>query len=376
MHMNAGKDMAMEAEDRYLRRIQLTGRGSYIVSVPKDWVEQAGLKKGGRVEFSRQGPKGLLLAPFDGARYEEDESTRCTIFVEANADPEGLERRLISLYVVGFLTIEIMSKSGNLATPVREVIRNVARQKLVGTELVTESAQSATLQVLLTFPQLIVPDALRRMSSIMSSMQQDAVQALQTLDLELAKQVLKIDDEIDRFSLYIIKQLKWAVQHTPLIERIGLKTPVECLGYRMITKVIERSADHAARIGQSALQLSEPISPNILKEIGALNHLSATMMETAIRSLYTQDYRLAESVLEQKEKTSEIESRIVDRLLKEKIAANDLSSIRLISESLRRIGEYATDIAEVVLNLTVRKSIEQPIEHRSKYRPLPQQRSA
>jgi len=53
-------------------------------------------------------------------------------------------------------------------------------------------------------------------------MQQDAVQAFVNTDRELAKQVLKIDDEIDRFSLYIIRQLKWAVQHPPLVEKIGL----------------------------------------------------------------------------------------------------------------------------------------------------------
>lgn len=352
-------DTAPEAaDDRYIRRLQVTGRGSYIVSIPKHWVEEAGLRKGGRVEFSRQEERGLLLTPYDASKVD-DESTRCTISIAGDADAEAVSRLIISLYVVGFSSIEIRSKSGNLPAAIRETIRNVARGKLVGTELVTESSQSATLQVLLTRPQLLVPDALRRMWSITGSMQQDAIESLAHSDMELAKQVLKIDDEIDRFSLYIIRQLKWAVKHPPLVGKVGLQSPVECLGYRIITKSVERSADHASRVASSVLVLSGPLSPGLLKEAYALSQLSFKMMDTAIRALFAEDYQLAETVLLERDKVSSLESKFVDRLLKEKMPASDLSATRLISESLRRIGEYATDVAEVVLNLTVQESIEQ-----------------
>jgi phosphate uptake regulator len=356
--MNALKESAEPLEDRYVRRVQLTGRGSYVVSIPKHWVEEAGLTKGGRVEFSRQGSRGLLLTPLEHVKYD-DEKSRCVISIDSYDEPESVERRIISLYVVGFSTIEIGSKSGTLSAPVREAIRDLARRKLVGTELVTESSRSATLQVLLTYPQLLVPDALRRMNSIANSMQQDAMQALANSDSEMAKQVLKIDDEIDRFSLYIIRQLKWAVQHPPLLNRIGLNTPVECLGYRIITKSVERSADHAARIAENSLGIQRKLEAPILKETSTLSQISSNMMETALRALFAGDYQLAETVLIDKEKLPALESKLVERLLKERMPATDLSALRLISESLRRIGEYATDIAEVVLNLTVQKSVNQ-----------------
>jgi uncharacterized protein with PhoU and TrkA domain len=89
------------------------------------------------------------------------------------------------------------------------------------------------------------------------------------------------------------------------------------------------------------------------------------MMEASMRSLFAGDYELAEKVLLDKQKIAGLESRLVERLVKEKMPANELSAITLISESLRRIGEYATDIAEVVLNLTVKKSLEQPLKIRT-----------
>ena len=358
--MNGPKKNMEELEDRYVRRVQLTGRGSYIVSIPKHWVDQAGLAKGGRIEFSRQGNSGLLLTPMEQVKYDNGKS-RCAITIDPDEEPESVERKIISLYVVGFSTIEIGAKSGSLTGPVREAIRDVARTKLVGTELVTESSHSATLQVLLTYPQLLVPDALRRMSSIANSMQQDAIQALINSDSEMAKQVIKIDDEIDRFSLYIIRQLKWAVQHLPLLERIGLSIPVECLGYRIITKSVERSADHASRVAQNSLAIRRKLDAPILKDTSTLSQISSNMMETALRALFSADYQLAETVLTDKEKLPELESKLVERLLKERLPSSELSALRLISESLRRIGEYATDIAEVVLNMTIQKSIQQSV---------------
>jgi len=342
-----------------VRRVQVTGRGSYVVSLPKQWVKQARLKRGGRVEFVEQSGVGLLMVPITESKVEEDQP-RCEILISPNATADSVARKIISLYVVGFSTIVLTSDSENLSASVRDVIRYVARRKLVGVELVNESSKSATLQVLLDLPQLLVPDVLRRMSSIMTSMLQDATHSLTIPDPELANQVLKIDDEMDRFSLYIIRQLKWAVQHPLLLGRIGLTAPVECLGYRIITKGVERSADHAARVAKNSMLIGHRMSSTVLKDINTLSGMASRMMQTAIDSLFVGDYELAESVLLDREKISSLEAKLVDHLLKEKMPASELSALRLISESLRRIGEYATDISEVVLNLTVKKSIEAP----------------
>ena len=357
--MKTIEDTEASEEDRVVRRVQVTGRGSYIVSIPKHWVESAGLRKGGRIEFSKQQNRGLLLTPFDHhGRYDEERS-RCELSLPQDSDAQSVVRKIISLYVIGYSTIDIISRSGTLSSAVRDCIRDVARQKLVGTEMVTESSKSATLQVLLNYPQLLVPDALRRMGSIMSSMHQDAIQALVSGDKELASQVTKIDDEIDRFSLYIIRQLKWAVQHLPLLERIGLNSPVDCLGYRIVTKSVERSADHACRVAQNALALNHPLESSMTKETNALAQVSYKMMENALKALFAKDYELAENTLLEKDRMAGLESKILERLVKEKMPAGDLSAITLISDSLRRIGEYATDVAEVVLNMTVEQATQQ-----------------
>jgi phosphate uptake regulator len=45
------------------RKIQYTGGSSYIVSLPKKWVQDLGLKQGDHVVILRQGNSLLQLAP-------------------------------------------------------------------------------------------------------------------------------------------------------------------------------------------------------------------------------------------------------------------------------------------------------------------------
>jgi len=89
--------------------------------------------------------------------------------------------------------------------------------------------------------------------------------------------------------------------------------------------------------------------------------LSHKMMENSLQGLFKEDFQFAESVIVQKEEISGLEDSLVERLLKQRIPASDLSGLRLISESLRGIGEYATDVAEIVLDLTVPRSVEQRV---------------
>ena len=55
------------------------------------------------------------------------------------------------------------------------------------------------------------------------------------------------------------------------------------------------------------------------------------------------------------DETEKLETDIEKQIYKQNLSPEDMSALSLILESLRRIGEYATDIAEIVLNMTVSK---------------------
>jgi phosphate uptake regulator len=332
------------------RKLQFTGGSTYIISLPKRWIDQNQLKKGSVIRIREEEGGLLSIIPTDTAIQQRPEEA--SIKVAANDPPDAVIRKTVSTYLVGYNIVHIKSGSQKqLSTKQRREIKIFSRNMLVGTEIVIDTPQELTLQVLLSYPELSVQSALRRMSIITASMQRDAITALKGLDRQHAKEVLITDNEVDRFNLYIVRQLKTAIQNPRIIKEIGLKNARDCLGYRLVTKAVERTADHAASIADNVLLIKNKLEPETIEKLEKMSNLAVSMFETAIEALFRQDYALAESIVEKTKDIISMEKEAV--VSSQKIDVEDAPYLRLIIESIRRTAEYASDIAEVVLNLTV-----------------------
>jgi phosphate uptake regulator len=194
------------------------------------------------------------------------------------------------------------------------------------------------------------------MSIITSSMHRDAMMSLRELDHQLARSVVDTDTEVDRFNLYIIRQLKLAISNPRIIKEIGLSNARDCLGYRLITKSVERTADHAVSIAENVLLLKKRIHEEALRKIEDMSNLAVSMFDDAIDSLFKRDFNQAETVIEKAKDVAKLETEAIACSEEDGIGEN--ASLRLLIESIRRTAEYASDIAEIVLNLNVESVLE------------------
>jgi len=336
------------------RKIQFTGKSTYIVSLPKKWVNSLGLKAGSPILITQQ-DSSLILTPKEMAK-PATHSAEATLIILSGDDPDTTTRAIISLYLVGYNFIIVRAREERISTMQRNVIKELTRKKLVGTEIVSETSNEIKLQILASYPELSVENALRRVCVIATSMHNDAIQALKNLDKKLAQEVIQLDDEVDRFSLYIIRQLKLAVQNEKILREIGLSSPRDCLGYRVIVKFVERIADHATRIAENVLSMEEKPSEAVFQILYEMSTLAKNVFEDAIKSLFKKDYALADQVISKAKTISTLESKAIKEIQSgaKKI---DISNIRMIMESIRRTAEYASDIAEIVLNLNINQII-------------------
>jgi phosphate uptake regulator len=336
-----------------VRKLQETGRASFIVSLPKKWVQDLRLRKGSLIHVSTQQDGSLLLAAGQGNAKQRP--SEASIQVESDQDPQSLARRLIALYLTGLNAVILKSKDSRMPSHIRDKVRELVRTKLVGTEIVSESSAEMVLQVLLSYPELSAENALRRMVTIADQMHRDSITALCEGRHDLAAQVVKSDDEVDRFSFYIVRLLKQAVEHPQIMTEIGLHSPRDCLGYRLIAKSVERVADHSSLIAEHATELRDALTSKLAVRIKELSEFSSLLFQEASQALFRGDYSMADRVLARRDQAEKLEAEIEKQIYKQNLPPEDISALRLILESLRRIGEYATDIAEIVLNLTVSK---------------------
>jgi len=338
-----------------MRKIQFTGKSSYIVSLPKEWIMDMGLKQGDQVTITRQGTSTLQIIP--SKRHTKAVDTEDATF-EIGLDDESasIVRKLVSLYFLGFSTINVKPKSGRLKPSQRIAVKDAVKKVLMGTEIIADSTDGITIQVLINLFELSVDGAFKRMLLIAKSMQNDALLALEEANFELAKEVVNSDDEVDRFSFYIIRQLKIAIQNDHMLKDMGFENARSCLGYRLIVKNIERVGDHAVVIAKDLLEFKKPIKKSVLDVIREMNNFALSVLDDACLALFKKDFAQAELAIQRTSEITKHEKKVFESV-KSLRDDEEVYRVRRMAENIRRISEYASDIAEIVMNMTIEKTL-------------------
>jgi phosphate uptake regulator len=332
------------------RKLQVTGGSTFILSLPKDWATKNELKRGSAMIVREEENGSLSIVPSSFPKQEKQDEA--FIKTSINDNPDAVMRTAISAYLSGYNILHIRAQGQKvLSSKLRNHLKSFARNYLVGTEIVIDTPTELTLQVLLNYPELTVQNALSRMGIIASSMHKEAIVALKKLDYPSSKAVIETDREVNRFSLYIVRLLKLAVSNQRIVKEIGLASQKDCLGYRLIAKSVERTADHATKMAENTLLLKDQVNEDLLEKISELSNLAISMFESSMEALFKHDFNLAESVIEKLGQVHKVEKEAV--LFSQNAKVEEIVNLRLLIESVRRTAEYASDISEVVLNLNV-----------------------
>ena len=339
-------------ENNEVRKIQYTGRSTYVLSLPKKWVTELKLKAGDPVTILREANNSLSIIP---NVVRGPSAFEATSFVTSDKSCPTLKRTVVSMYLRGFNIMHLRSKTGGIHPSQRDAIREVVRRNLIGTEIIADSSDLITIQVLITLPELSVNTAVRRMFLLATSMHRDAMTALSELNSELANAIIRSDDEVDRFSLYILRNLVIATKNERILNDVGLKKTSDCLSYRLAVKSIERIADHASKFAEKSLSIKEKIPDNILDNIKKMSDLSLQDLNDSVEAFLRRDYLMADKIVDRKENVQILEDTIVSLL--DNTDNGEFNKykifIKLLLEDLRRTAEHASDIAEEALNQTI-----------------------
>ena len=333
------------------RKVQLTGGSTLVVSLPRDWARSVGIKPQDQVYLIPQSDMSLLLT-VEGKIVSPSEAA---IVITPNENDDEILRKFIAYYISGFDIVRFQFKTHS--PEVRSKLKAHIRDKLIGVEIVEETSDSILAQCLHGHVDLPLKKALSRMAILTSSMQIDSVNSLCLSDVDIAKDIVERDDEVDRFAHFIARQLNLAVHNRMMIQEIGLSTAQDCLNYRLMVKSIERIADHAVQIARSTLMLDKRRIPQpLIERIQTLSKLSGETFDNAMRSVNTRNGKLAnERIMKLKPVLKEEESA-TEELISSKLDNRAVVSLRLALESLRRTAKCSSDICEIVVNMPVSSS--------------------
>jgi phosphate uptake regulator len=314
------------------------------------------LKAGDSVTVIREANHSLSIFPTSIRATASAHEAHSLVAMEDGGNT--LKRKVVSMYLMGYNVINLKSKSGRIYPLQREAIREVVRRNLVGTEIIGESSDMMTIQVLSSLPELSVKTAVRRMFLIGTSMHKDAMTALSENNTDLAMAVIRSDDEVDRFSLYILRNLVIASQNERILKEIGLKSPADCISYHVAVKSIERIADHATGIAMKSEKIQEKLPDKVFEKVQEMSEMSLTILNDSVEAFLRKDYYLADSIVDRSASVRSLEEEIISLIDSENIKDSDIVNLKLILEDVRRTAERSSDIAEAALNQTISELIE------------------
>jgi phosphate uptake regulator len=320
-----------------LRKIQRTSGGTFFVCLPKDWAEKTGLDRGAVVSVNETADGTLVINP----KYNVERNPQTAVVTPSSL----LDRVIIEKYLLGFDIIKVQAKD-RISPLDRERVKH-ASTRLVGLEIVEENHSKIVLQCLLepsTFPPQKI---LRREYSIVSGVHRDAVAALLEGDMELAKNVVARDNEVNRLYFLLVRVLRTVIQNPGLSDKLGI-LPIDCLDYRLAASLVESIGDHSASIGETVIKLGgAKIGANLSELILKLHNVAYEAHENAVSAVFYHDVSVAESVRVEKEKVEtvfhEIETAILD------LPAEVGRHLLAVASSMRRIYDNSLDIADLVM---------------------------
>jgi phosphate uptake regulator len=320
-----------------LRKIQRTSGGTFFVCLPKDWAERNGLDRGSVVSVTATADGSLVVNP----KYDAERAPQMVMINPSSF----LDRVIIEKYLLGYDIIQVQAKD-RISPMDRERVKQ-ASGRLVGLEIVEEDNSKIVMQSLLepsTFPPQKI---LRREYSIVSGVHRDAVTALLEGDLQLAKNVVARDNEVNRLYFLLVRVLRTVIQNPRFSEKLGI-LPIDCLDYRLAASLVESIGDHSASIGEIAIKLGGiKIPDRFAKLILQLHKVAYGSHENAMNAVFSRDVSVAESVRSEREKVKalfhEIESAIRE------LPTEMGRSLLAVASSISRIYDNSLDIADLVM---------------------------
>lgn len=357
-------------EDVGYRSVQSAGRGSFIISLPKKWIQKIGIGKGSQIAIKIMEDMSLVLVP---RKIEEEKINKgggrpreYFIRVNQKSDPKSVCRRLISLYAASSEVIHVNFKDAENSKEFRTSVADLAKNLLLGTEIIEETSEEMTLQVLINHPELPIDKAIRRMANLSLSAHRDAIAALGNLDEDLAHDIYETKTDVDRMNLYVVRQLKFGIKQN-LFRTWGFKTSKEFLGYRLVANDIKNIAENALNIGKNIKNLRRLIDDKLLvlkdnvdeeaySQIKDFSSLAEQLFEDSLKSLFNRNYEQADRIISRIGSVLVLENDLITLMFNKKMDPNLLSIYRLVLDNSRRIVEYSREIAEVTLNRTVEET--------------------
>ncbi len=322
----------------FVRRIQVTGGSTYIVSLPKEWVKSVGLKHGSEIYIDVLPDYSLRIQPSPSDSFIPREK-------EIVVTPESLPIAIIeilSAYLAGHGSIRLRYENVDIRDVVK-VIEN-ARSKAIGLEVFEERDKEIMLYIIVDTSYLTLKESIEKLTNTTRGMLEDLERLMKTGNHSIVGSIVERDNVVDKLFLLAMRQLNQILSGKLSPFSQGLEHLPQALNLVVFLKSVERIADHTVLLAKNLVKIR--FGSDVDMMFLELFKLTKNVYKLAVRGFNKKDRTYASKVLRHIE-----EARLLDNGIREKLSVNGVSpEVFLVLDSLRRIRAYSIDIVEAAIN--------------------------
>lgn len=317
-----------------VRKLQLIGGSSYMVSLPKNWVKSNELKQGDDI-FLQVEDSVITLYPKSFKDFARVTSVQINKL--PRLDERFVRRYIYALYLQGIDEIVITDKKINARAVSRigEIVKD-----LIGMEIIDASEGKIVLKCL-TSTDFDVYGVVRRMTQIIQSMIATIIEGIEKSDPEALTDIQNLEKDSDRLYLLAVRQEHRLVREYSSPSKWNELRLI--LGIRTVAKLLEEISDAFYNFSTYAVEMD----PKELREVKNYFERLSKTFDKLSKAYFNSDVYLSEESIEDLEELEEI------------LLRNMKGSIyyRLALETTLSACRHMKSIGEIAFNKSVRESL-------------------
>lgn len=314
----------IESDKMERRKLQETGHGTIIVSLPKEWIKLNRLQKGDSVAVIYFEDYVVITIPRTEKKYTEIRFL----------DTEKTFREIVSKYIQGFDRIKVIANPSKWKE--LKKVREYTIKKLPGVEI-TDTENGIFIEVVASAESYGIERILERINSNLRWMISSIKQALETNDRELLKEVCEKDDEIDRLNLLANRYI-FLILNNPEF----LKVRKKVIHYKIILDKFESIGDSIESAARNLFSVI--INKNFpVRKFSEVLNIMEKLISDIIKAFFESDKKLANEIIFH---GNEFSKSTLSKLRKVSISEDFV----IVIENLSRIGQLCKEAGEAIID--------------------------
>ncbi len=211
-----------------------------------------------------------------------------------------------------------------------------------------------------------VRDSLLRMAGRVEQMIAESGRALVDRDVELAKRVIALDQEVNRYEVDI-DELCLQVLAKGQLAAANLRFVT--LAMKMVTD-LERIADLAVNISERAIDLASAQGIVVHPDLPSMSVRVQEMVHLAIDAFVDRDVSKAREVIARDDEVDDLYHVVFEdqlgRMHKDPARLNEWIHVQSVAKWLERMGDHSTNLAELVIFMVEGRDVRHPKLHEAR----------